>query len=324
VVTDSLATVTSRHDYMPFGEEVGAGIGGRTTGMGFPGVSDGLRQKFTSKERDIETGLDYFLARYYSSTQGRFTSPDEFTGGPDELYDFADDASDNPTFYADLTNPQSLNKYQYTYNNPVNLVDPDGHCPDCPPGLIVSTPSTTAWIIRNPGKVLDIVQTAISVVGLVPGAGEPADVFNAGMSGARGNYGEAALDLGGALGPVGSAAAVVNRVRKIAGTAGDTARAVNKADNAANTSRAGMNFTKKEKQQVIEQNKTKNAGQTKCDNCGTNTVPGQQAKKGVPKPRNETNVDHVVPKSRGGRGRADNGQVLCRLCNQKKGNTLPQ
>ncbi|HSK30034.1 MAG TPA: RHS repeat-associated core domain-containing protein, partial [Candidatus Limnocylindria bacterium] len=64
----------------------------------------------TLKERDVETGLDYFLARYYSSTQGRFTSPDEFTGGPDELYDFADDAADNPTFYADLTNPQSLNK----------------------------------------------------------------------------------------------------------------------------------------------------------------------------------------------------------------------
>ncbi|MCA1600092.1 MAG: RHS repeat-associated core domain-containing protein [Acidobacteria bacterium] len=88
-----------------------------------------MRQKFTSKERDNETGLDYFLARYYSSVQGRFTSPDEFSGGPEELYNFVDDAADNPTFYADLTNPQSLNKYQYTYNNPVNIVDPDGHCP---------------------------------------------------------------------------------------------------------------------------------------------------------------------------------------------------
>jgi len=59
--------------------------------------------------------------------QGRFTSPDEFTGGPDELYFFVDDASENPTFYADLSNPQSLNKYQYTYNNPLRYVDPDGH-----------------------------------------------------------------------------------------------------------------------------------------------------------------------------------------------------
>jgi len=81
-----------------------------------------------SKERDNETGLDYFLARYYSSTQGRFTSPDEFNGGPIELFSIA--ASSNPTFYADLTNPQSLNKYQYGYNNPLRYTDPDGHAPD--------------------------------------------------------------------------------------------------------------------------------------------------------------------------------------------------
>lgn len=108
---------------MPFGEEIGAGVGGRTAVMGF-GVASGVRQKFTSKERDVETGLDYFLARYYSSTQGRFTSPDEFTGGPDELKTFSDDASDNPTFYSDLLNPQSLNKYQFGYNNPIRYLDP--------------------------------------------------------------------------------------------------------------------------------------------------------------------------------------------------------
>jgi RHS repeat-associated protein len=119
-----------RHDYLPFGEELFAPAGGRTAAMGYA-AGDGIRQQFTLKERDVETGLDYFLARYYSSTQGRFTSPDEFAGGPDELYHFAEDASDNSTFYADLTNPQSLNKYQYTYNDPLNLTDDDGHCPVC-------------------------------------------------------------------------------------------------------------------------------------------------------------------------------------------------
>ncbi len=47
-------------------------------------------------------------------------------------------------------------------------------------------------------------QTGLSAVGLVPGAGEGADLANAAISTARGNYGEAAVDLGGALGPVGS------------------------------------------------------------------------------------------------------------------------
>jgi RHS repeat-associated protein len=89
-----------------------------------------VRQQFTLKERDVETGLDYFLGRYYSPIQGRFTSPDEFRGGPVELYYFVSDAAANPTFYADLRNPQSLNKYQYSYNNPLRYVDPDGHAPD--------------------------------------------------------------------------------------------------------------------------------------------------------------------------------------------------
>lgn len=60
----------------PFGEEVGAGVGGRTTGQGY--VADNVRQKFTGYERDNETGLDYAKARYMSSTQGRFTSPEPY------------------------------------------------------------------------------------------------------------------------------------------------------------------------------------------------------------------------------------------------------
>jgi RHS repeat-associated protein len=58
-----------------FGEELGVGVGGRTVSMGF-GAADGVRQKFTSYERDTESTFDYAGARYYSANQGRFASVD--------------------------------------------------------------------------------------------------------------------------------------------------------------------------------------------------------------------------------------------------------
>jgi RHS repeat-associated protein len=126
--TGSLANVR-RHDYLPFGEELFAGSGGRSAAQGYSG-GDGVRQQFTQKERDVETGLDYFLARYYSSAQGRFTSPDEFKRGPDEVFVLGGGHPEKQALvYADVTNPQSLNKYQYTFNNPLRYVDPGGQNP---------------------------------------------------------------------------------------------------------------------------------------------------------------------------------------------------
>ncbi len=66
--TGSLAGI-KRHDYLPFGEEVFAGVAGRTAQQGY--LPDYTRQKFTGYERDNETGLDYAQARYYASVQGR-------------------------------------------------------------------------------------------------------------------------------------------------------------------------------------------------------------------------------------------------------------
>jgi RHS repeat-associated protein len=96
-----------RHDYLPFGEELVAGVGSRSTAQGYGG-GDGVRQQFTQKERDVETGLDYFLARYYSSIQGRFTSPDPLLASG-SIYD-----------------PQTWNRYSYTLNNPLKYIDPFG------------------------------------------------------------------------------------------------------------------------------------------------------------------------------------------------------
>ena len=108
IVVRGDGSVLSRHDYKPFGEAIpssGPGSGSRPQITGYDGT-DGERQKFTSKERDTETGLDFFEARYYSSAQGRFTSPDLLAGH--------------------LGDPQTLNRYSYVRNNPIVLTDSTG------------------------------------------------------------------------------------------------------------------------------------------------------------------------------------------------------
>ena len=114
------ATVEWRYDYMPYGEELAAGMAGRTTALQYRAspqtTADPLKAKFTGKERDSETGLDYFGARYFSAAQGRFTSPDPLihpSSSPKGMVGF-------------LSNLQNWNKYAYVINNPLLRIDPDG------------------------------------------------------------------------------------------------------------------------------------------------------------------------------------------------------
>ncbi len=99
------------------------GPGGRTTQQGYTG--DTIRQKFTSKERDIETNLDYFGARYYASTQGRFTGADPYDINLERQNTSDPEEADN-LFRDYIFQPQHWNRYAYALNNPLRYVDPDG------------------------------------------------------------------------------------------------------------------------------------------------------------------------------------------------------
>ncbi len=103
---------------------------------------------FTGKERDSESGLDNFGARYDSSQYGRFMTPD-WSAKPMNVP------------YAQLGDPQSLNLYSYVENNPLSRSDPDGHCPlcdmilkfigrDAPPPPPVQPPKPPQFVKDNP------------------------------------------------------------------------------------------------------------------------------------------------------------------------------
>jgi len=107
--TNENGAVVSRHDYHPFGEEIVSQSRPTGTNYSLLGyVADDNRKQFTGYERDDETGLDFAQARYFSSRQGRFSSPDDFLND------------------ADVGDPMSWNLYAYVRNNPLSYTDPSG------------------------------------------------------------------------------------------------------------------------------------------------------------------------------------------------------
>ena len=116
MILDSAGCPQQRLDYLPYGAQISGALNWRagvsdSCNTAHPGTYQdelGIPQKFTGKERDTETGLDYFGARYFSGAQGRFTSPDR---------PFADE---------NVGDPQSWNLYSYVRNNPLRFTDPTG------------------------------------------------------------------------------------------------------------------------------------------------------------------------------------------------------
>jgi RHS repeat-associated protein len=106
LTVDEKANVITRNDYLPFGEEVPPTAQYQRADYG---ADQTVRHRFTGKERDIETGLDYFEARYNSGPQGRFSSGDPLFG-----------------FDSAMVEPQLWNRYSYVGNNPLTYVDRDG------------------------------------------------------------------------------------------------------------------------------------------------------------------------------------------------------
>ncbi len=99
LLTDQSGAVLENTKYLPYGDI----------------LSGGTKSKylFTGQEKDKETGLNYYGARYYNSHMQRFIQPD--------------------SVLPDLYDPQGLNRYSYVRNNPLKYTDPSGHWWFIPP-----------------------------------------------------------------------------------------------------------------------------------------------------------------------------------------------
>jgi RHS repeat-associated protein len=100
MITGASGNVVARYDYLPFGERCEAAC---------PPTDHADKRQFAGKERDTQTGFDYFGARYYAGQTGRFTTVDPFLDAQNALVD-----------------PQLWNRYAYVRNNSLRYVDPDG------------------------------------------------------------------------------------------------------------------------------------------------------------------------------------------------------
>ena len=104
VTTDGGGNVTSRKDFMAFGEE--AITVQRNVGVGYG--TPPVRQDYTGYEKEAESGLEFAQARYQNPVHGRFTSVDPLTAS------------------ATIKNPQTFNRYSYALNSPYKFTDPLG------------------------------------------------------------------------------------------------------------------------------------------------------------------------------------------------------
>ena len=108
-VTGDGGYLAAAYDWYPYGTRMATGA---------TSAPEDSRRVFTGHERDLATGLDYMIARYYSPTQGTFLSVD-------------------PGNDTDLDDPQSWSAYSYVRRDPLGGNDPDGRFGNFLVGFVV-------------------------------------------------------------------------------------------------------------------------------------------------------------------------------------------
>ncbi len=239
---------------------------------------------YAGHERFDPYGVSDFGARSFHAPSNAFVSPDRDQIGTTD-------------------DPMSFNRYGYARGNPMKYTDPDGRNPIAvAAGGYVAADAALTWT--------DIAATAFLYY--------EGDEMRAPLLGLT------AVGAGaGPAFPNGTATAYV-ALKYGGGVLEDGADYVwAMATGTQGGARAGKAFTPGGKGRIDAGNASANGGVNVCENCGTTVVAGQRSQKGVSPPGNERQRDHIIPKSKGGDGAPENGQVLCRDCNLEKSDKTP-
>ena len=286
-VTHVRGALLEESHYYPFGLTM-AGISSKALSFGGP---ENKKWKFQNQELDDDLGLNWYQFKYrnYDPQIGRFVEIDPL--GDDyrfnSLYAFSENRVINGVEL------EGLEYANYSYNKN---------------GMKEIT-RATAMESRSDA---DGKSDASFKMDVIPGVGDVKGVIEAFtgkdmITGEKLGWGSRLLGL--------IFLSELRTVDKVANVAKAEARAAK----LSKTAREGKDFTKAGKEAVKDLNKAKNDGKMICENCKAETVPGKKSTSGEAPPKNEAQVDHIDPKAKNGSGTPDNGQVLCRECNLRKG-----
>jgi RHS repeat-associated protein len=278
VITSATGVIQEQMDFYPFG------------GVAYSSGSDPNHYKFTGKERDSESGLDNFGARYFTSSLGRFMTPD-WAARPTAVP------------YAVFGDPQSLNLYTYVRNDPVTHADANGHCLE------------DACVIETLAGATILVMATQAYFAM------PASQRDYGAS-----LSQTAHSLGTTIGgwfshPSNSGAN--------ASTPATVPTNVSHGTPASTSQQGAVNNGPLQSVKPSDKDAVRNAAGGHCEYCGQQTVPGEKSQPGVSPPGNEGQTDHYHPQNpqpgqQAGTDDRSNLVHACRDCNQEKSNSQPE
>ena len=236
---------------------------------------------------DEETGLYYLRNRYYSAYISRFINDDKFISTTGSIHDH--------------------NMYVYCRNSPIQLEDPSGEIAITTLILVVSAVVGAGAAAYTAKKSYDYTGEVDVVASITAGLSAFATVYTFGMMGYD-FYVNCCYYTGHT--PV---TTVFEPSHKPV--------SYSHLQDPSNVG-PGKDFSARQKQQILDVNRSANGGVVRSDLSGQVLVQPSKSMKGVTPAPNEWQIDHITPKSAGGTNSFSNAQVLSRYENRMKWNTI--